>query len=76
VEDVALGDAAGRVLAVGVAADRDAPAVGRSARDGYAVRAADVPGTLEVIGEVRAGERFAGVVGPGQAVEIMTGGPP
>ena len=29
----------------------------------------------EVIGEVRAGERFAGAVGPGQAVEIMTGAP-
>ncbi len=44
-------------------------------RDGYAVRAADLPGELAVIGEVRAGERFAGVVGPGQAVEIMTGAP-
>jgi len=75
VEDVALGDAAGRVLAVAVAADRDAPAFDRSTRDGYAVRAADVPGSLEVIGEVRAGEQFAGAVGPGQAVEIMTGAP-
>jgi molybdopterin molybdotransferase len=75
VEEVALGEAAGRVLAVDVAADRDAPAVDRSARDGYAVRAAEVPGSLAVIGEVRAGGRFGGVVGPGQAVEIMTGAP-
>jgi molybdopterin molybdotransferase len=75
VEDVALGVAAGRVLAVDVAADRDAPAADRSARDGYAARAADVPGSLEIIGEVRAGERFGGMVGPGQAVEIMTGAP-
>ncbi len=75
VEEVALDDAAGRVLAVDVAADRDSPALDRSARDGYAVRAADLPGELEVIGEVRAGERFAGTVGPGQAVEIMTGAP-
>ena len=75
VEEVTLGDAAGRVLAVDVAADRDAPAFDRSSRDGYAVRAADVPGSLEVIGEVRAGERFDDVVGPGQAVEIMTGAP-
>ncbi|MGO9230080.1 MAG: gephyrin-like molybdotransferase Glp [Bryobacteraceae bacterium] len=74
-EDVALAAAAGRVLAVDVAADRDSPAVDRSMRDGYAVRAADLPGELAVIGEVRAGERFAGVVGPGQAVEIMTGAP-
>jgi molybdopterin molybdotransferase len=75
VEEVALDAAAGRVLAVDVAADRDSPALDRSARDGYAVRAADLPGELEVIGEVRAGERFAGAVGPGQAVEIMTGAP-
>ena len=64
VEDVALDAAAGRVLAEDVAADRDSPAVARSVRDGYAVRASDLPGELEVIGEVRAGERFAGEVGP------------
>ncbi|MGA2038221.1 MAG: gephyrin-like molybdotransferase Glp [Bryobacteraceae bacterium] len=75
VEEVALDEAAGRVLAVDVAADRDSPALDRSARDGYAVRATDVPGELAVIGEVRAGERFPGTVGPGQAVEIMTGAP-
>jgi molybdopterin molybdotransferase len=39
------------------------------------VRAADLPGELQVIGEVRAGERFAGEVATGQAVEIMTGAP-
>jgi molybdopterin molybdotransferase len=75
VEEVALDAAAGRVLAVDVAADRDSPALDRSVRDGYAVRAADLPGDLEVIGEVRAGQRFSGAVGPGQAVEIMTGAP-
>ncbi len=74
-EDVELCAAAGRVLAEDVAADRDSPALARSVRDGYAVRAADVPGELRVIGEVRAGERFAGTVGPGEAVEIMTGAP-
>lgn len=74
-EEIALEDAAGRVLAENVAADRDSPAVARSVRDGYAVRAMDLPGQLQVIGEVRAGERFAGTVGPGQAVEIMTGAP-
>jgi len=75
IEQIGLEAAAGRVLAEDVAADRDTPAVARSVRDGYAVRASDVPGELEVVGEVRAGERFAGVVGPGQAVEIMTGAP-
>jgi molybdopterin molybdotransferase len=74
-EEVALENAAGRVLAENVGADRDSPAVARSVRDGYAVRAIDLPGQLQVIGEVRAGEQFAGAVGPGQAVEIMTGAP-
>jgi molybdopterin molybdotransferase len=74
-EEVNLEAAAGRVLAETVAADRDAPAVSRSVRDGYAVRAIDLPGVLTVIGEVRAGDRFQGEVGRGQAVEIMTGAP-
>ena len=74
-EAVTLDAAAGRVLAQDIAADRDSPALDRSVRDGYAVRAADLPGRLAVIGEVRAGGSFAGTVGPGQAVEIMTGAP-
>src|ERR1017187_5741372 len=40
-----------------------------------AVRAIDLPGQLEIAGEVRAGERFAGELAAGQAVEIMTGAP-
>jgi molybdopterin molybdotransferase len=75
IEEAGLEAAAGRVLAEDIAADRDAPATARSVRDGYAVRAGDLPGELEIVGEVRAGQRFAGAVGPGQAVEIMTGAP-
>jgi len=75
VETVALGEAAGRVLAEDVAADRDVPALARSVRDGFAIRAADVPGRLSIIGEVRAGDRFTGALQAGQAVEIMTGAP-
>ena len=75
VESVALEAAAGRVLAEALRADRDYPAVARSVRDGYAVRAIDLPGGLEVIGEVRAGQSFAGEVGWNQTVEIMTGAP-
>ena len=75
IESAGLDEAAGRVLAEDVAADRDTPAMARSVRDGFAVRAADLPGELEVIGEVRAGERFSGEIGRGQAVEIMTGAP-
>jgi molybdopterin molybdotransferase len=75
VESVPLEAAAGRVLAEALRADRDYPAVARSVRDGYAVRAIDLPAGLEVIGEVRAGQSFAGEVGWNQAVEIMTGAP-
>lgn len=74
-EEIPFESAASRVLAADVAADRDSPAVSRSVRDGYAVRAGDVPGELRIAGEVRAGEKYAGVVGPGEAVEIMTGAP-
>jgi molybdopterin molybdotransferase len=72
---VSLAHAHGRVLAQTIYADRDSPAAPRSVRDGFAVRAADLPGKLWVIGEVRAGESFDGEVEPGQAVEIMTGAP-
>jgi molybdopterin molybdotransferase len=74
-EEIPVLDAAGRVLAEEIAADRDYPPFDRSARDGYAVRAEDLPGELRVTGEVRAGEVFAGAISPGEAVEIMTGAP-
>jgi len=74
-EEVALADAAWRVLAEDVRADRDYPPVARSLRDGFAVRSAELPGPFEVIGEVRAGEVFRDEVPPGKAVEIMTGAP-
>jgi molybdopterin molybdotransferase len=74
-EQVSVLDGANRVIAEDITADRDYPPFPRSARDGYAVRAADLPGELRVIGEVRAGETFRGSVGPGEAVEIMTGAP-
>lgn len=75
VEEMDLECAAERVLGEEIRADRDFPALARSVRDGFAVRSQDVPGTLQVIGEVRAGGIFTGAVGPGQAVEIMTGAP-
>jgi molybdopterin molybdotransferase len=75
IEVADLHGAMGRVLAGTVAADRDSPALARSVRDGFAVRAADLPGELDIVGEVRAGERFHGEVGAKQAVEIMTGAP-
>lgn len=77
-EVVPLDVAAGRVLAENVAADRDYPPFHRSIRDGFAVRAADVaapPVTLQLRGEIRAGEHFAGQVGAHECVAIMTGAP-
>ena len=68
--------ALGRVLADDVLADRNYPPFDRAARDGFAVRAADVaqPGAkLSVIGESRAGVAFDGVVSAGTCVQIMTG---
>jgi len=74
-EQVSLAESAGRILAENITADRDYPPFARSARDGYAIRAEDVPGELRLIGEVRAGEIFNGSLGPAEAVEIMTGAP-
>jgi molybdopterin molybdotransferase len=76
-EQVALAQAAGRVLAADLAAFRTQPPDALSAMDGYAVRASDVataPARLRVIGEVAAGRPFDGKVGPGEAVRIFTGG--
>lgn len=64
-----------RILAEDVTADRDYPPVARSMRDGFALRSQDLPGTFQVIGEVRAGQASTLPVGPRQAIEIMTGAP-
>lgn len=77
-EDIAIAEAAGRVLAADIHARRTQPPFDASAMDGYAVRAADIatiPATLRVIGESIAGKRFDGSVGPGDAVRIFTGAP-
>jgi len=70
--------AIGLILAEPVSADRDFPPFPRAARDGYAVRAADLqnlPATLEVVGEIRAGgpDDSEIRVESCQAVSIMTG---
>ncbi len=68
-----------RVLAADVQAPFDVPPADNSAVDGYAVGSADIPasGTRElvVIGDLAAGAVFAGPLGPGQALRIMTGAP-
>ena len=75
-ESVPLADALGRVLAEEIVADRDFPPSDRSAMDGFAVRSADLPspGTLRVVGEVRAGANPEGHrVGAGEACRVFTG---
>jgi molybdopterin molybdotransferase len=74
VEDVALVDCGGRVLARDIVARAPLPAFPSSAVDGYALRAADAGKALRVAGESAAGRPFDHVVEPGTAVRILTGG--
>ncbi|MGB8969492.1 MAG: gephyrin-like molybdotransferase Glp [Candidatus Sulfotelmatobacter sp.] len=78
-ETVSLLQAAGRVLAEPITADRDIPAFPRSTRDGYAVRAADLatlPAMLKVMGEIKAGpSQVPSALNRGEAFSIMTGAP-
>jgi molybdopterin molybdotransferase len=77
-ERVSLLDAAGRVLAEAVVADRDIPPLTNSAMDGYAVRGTDVTqasARLRVVGEAAAGYVPEVTIEPGQAMRIMTGAP-
>lgn len=82
VEQVALLDALGRVLATDAVADADTPPFRNSAMDGYAVRAADIgrastdrPVELAVISDAPAGYAPRASVSPGTAIRIMTGAP-
>ena len=76
-EDVALGNAAGRVLAQPVIAKRTQPPRDMSAMDGYAVAFGDIEDgqtTFTVIGEAPAGGAFERAIESGEAVRIFTGG--
>jgi len=81
VEDLDLADAVGRVVAQGIAAGEDVPSFLRASMDGYAVRAGDtfgatpgLPQYLEIRGSVPMGKAPEGVVTPGEAWRIATGG--
>lgn len=81
-EVVALDQAAGRVLSETVTSNVNVPNFRRAMMDGYALRAADLqtaspenPVPLDVLGDCFPGKAFAGSVGAGQAVRIMTGAP-
>jgi molybdopterin molybdotransferase len=78
-ETVPLLQAAGRILAESVTADRDIPPFPRSTRDGYAIHVADLaalPAKLKVIGEIKAGPlQLPPKLNRGEAFSIMTGAP-
>jgi molybdopterin molybdotransferase len=74
IEQVALGDAKGRVLAAAVVALVDSPPADVSAMDGYAVREADLPGRLTIAGESFPGRPWSEPLAAGQCVRIFTGG--
>jgi len=81
-EEVALLQAAGRVLFENVRASRNVPPFANSAMDGYAVRWLDVarasatdPVTLSVLEDVPAGYVARRRVTKGNATRIMTGAP-
>ncbi len=67
--------ARGLVLAQEVVAREPVPPFANTGMDGYAVRAADTPGSLRVVGELPAGRAPTIAVGPGEAIRIMTGAP-
>jgi molybdopterin molybdotransferase len=72
-EELPLADCWGRVLAEDLVAPSDLPPFPTSAVDGYAVRAADGGGRLEVVGESAAGRPFPGPLPARSAVRILTG---
>jgi molybdopterin molybdotransferase len=79
-EDVALGQALGRVLAEKVRGERPVPGFDNSAMDGYALRHEDVAGArperpvaLALVDESRAGSPAARALGGGEAIAISTG---
>ena len=77
VEEVALSEADGRVLAQNAVATRAQPPLSASAMDGYAVSVVNAqPGDrFKVIGEAAAGHGFDGAIANGEAVRIFTGAP-
>lgn len=73
-EPVPVAAAAGRVLAENLVAMVDLPPFPSSAMDGFAVRAADLPGRLPVVFRIAAGAPATRPLQAREAMEISTGG--
>jgi molybdopterin molybdotransferase len=78
-EQLVVKGALGRILADDVRSPLDIPPLPNSARDGYALRAADLAGSgsvrLQVVAEVPAGQYCDVEIKVGQAARIFTGAP-
>jgi molybdopterin molybdotransferase len=72
-EPAPIAEAAGRVTAEEVRARVDLPPFASSAMDGFAARAADLPGTLRIVGESAAGSPYGAALDSGCVVAISTG---
>lgn len=72
-EAVELKDSLGCVLAQDVISDIDMPPFDKSAMDGFACRAEDLDGELEIIETIPAGYYPQKMIGKGQCSRIMTG---
>src|ERR1700704_4460561 len=73
-ERVAVGAAGGRVTAEPARAVVDLPPFASSAMDGYAVRAADLPGRLPIVAHIAAGRPAERPLAGGESMSISTGG--
>lgn len=74
-EEIALHQGLGRALAAPAVAQLTQPPFDASAMDGYALRSAELPGPLQVIGTAAAGVPYQGETPPGSAIRIFTGAP-
>jgi molybdopterin molybdotransferase len=72
-ELVPIGEAGGRVVVEDVLARVDLPPFASSAMDGFAVRAADLPASLPIVGESAAGRPLEGRLDAGSTAAISTG---
>ncbi len=73
VEEIALSETLGRVLAKDIRSDVDIPAFDRSAMDGFAVNSRDKSEVFEVIEDIPAGKVPKKTIKHGQCARIMTG---
>ncbi|MBI3560191.1 MAG: molybdopterin molybdotransferase MoeA [Gammaproteobacteria bacterium] len=77
IQDIALHEAFGRILAQDLSAPINVPPYANSAMDGYALCGSDIPASgsipLSLVGTSWAGKPFTGRVNTGQCVRIMTG---